>query len=183
MTTTIDRPNAIEEPAPTGPEPWFARLARFSAGHRRWVMAIWLVTTLAAAPLALTLTGALSGAGWDAQGSTAQVVREELRRDFPELGAEAAVVVYRQTTPLAQDPAGLQRVVADLQGTAGTAAVIDPLGLPPEAGLLSPDGITALIPVQLAGTEDADLPESAGQLIETVERAVVARGRRGERDR
>ena len=50
-------------------EPWFARLARFSGTHRRAVMVVWLVATLVAAPLALTLTGALSGAGWEAQGS------------------------------------------------------------------------------------------------------------------
>ena len=69
-------------------------------------MLVWLVATLAAAPLALTLTGALSGAGWEAQGSTSVKVRDELRRDFPQLGAEAAVVVYRQDDPIAEDPAG-----------------------------------------------------------------------------
>ena len=81
-------------------EPWFARLARFSATHRRAVMIVWLIATIAAAPLAVTLTGALSGAGWEAQGSTSMKVRDELRRDFPQLGAEAAVVVYRQTDPI-----------------------------------------------------------------------------------
>jgi uncharacterized membrane protein YdfJ with MMPL/SSD domain len=67
------------------------------ARHRRVVIVLWLVVAFAAAPLALTLTGALSGAGWEAQGSTAQKVRDELRKDFPALGAENPVVVYRQT--------------------------------------------------------------------------------------
>ena len=57
-----------------------------------------MLVAFAAAPLALTLTGALSGAGWEAQGSTAQRVRDEIRRDFPHLGAEAPVVVYHQQT-------------------------------------------------------------------------------------
>jgi RND superfamily putative drug exporter len=47
--------------------------------------------------------------------------------------------------------------------------VVDPLALPPEAGLVSPDGQTILIPVDLMAEEDADLPESAGQLIGFVE--------------
>ena len=59
----------------------------WSARHRRAVIATWILAVLVAAPLALTLNGALSGAGWEAQGSTAQQVRDELRRDFPALGA------------------------------------------------------------------------------------------------
>ncbi len=131
-------------------------------------MILWLVAVLAAAPLAVTLNGALSGAGWDAQGSTAQQVRDELRRDFPQLGAEAAVVVYRQPTPIAEDPAGLQKLVADLQGAPGSTGVVDPLSRPPEAGLIAADGTTALIPVQLAAANDAELPKSAAALSETV---------------
>ena len=76
---------------------------------------MWLLVAFAAAPLALTLTGALSGAGWEAQGSTAQHVRDEIRRDFPQLGAEDPVVVYHQATPIAADPAAL---TAARRGTA-----------------------------------------------------------------
>ena len=72
-----------EPSAPPDPKALFSRLAAFSARHRRGVIVVWLVVAFAAAPLALTLTGALSGAGWEAQGSTAQQVRDELRRDFP----------------------------------------------------------------------------------------------------
>jgi RND superfamily putative drug exporter len=132
------------------------------------VLALWAIVVLASAPLAVTLTGALSGAGWEAQGSTAQQVRDELRRDFPQLGAEAAIVAYRQDTPIAEDPAGLTALVAGLQGSAGTTTVIDPLAAPAEAGLLSPDGHAALVPVGLESTTDADLPESAGIVMDTV---------------
>ena len=180
-TSTDDQAQAgTGKGSPTGGVPWFARLARFSATRRRWVMVVWLVATLAAAPLAITLTGALSGAGWDAQGSPAQQVREELRRDFPQLGAEAAVVVYRQATPISQDPAGLQQVVADLQGAPGSTAVVDPLSRPAEAGLISRDGTTALIPVQLAATQDADLPKSAAQLSGAVSNLSLPDGARAE---
>ena len=133
------------------------------------MLLVWALVILVAAPLAVTLTSALSGAGWEAQGSTAQEVRDELRRDFPQLGAEAAIVAYRQDTPIADDPTGLQNLVAGLQGSPGTTAVIDPLAQPAEAGLLSPDGLAALVPVNLSARTDADLPESAGELMATVE--------------
>jgi hypothetical protein len=42
-----------------------AIIARFSVRRRRLVMLLWLVVVLAAAPLALSLTSALSGAGWE----------------------------------------------------------------------------------------------------------------------
>lgn len=158
------------------PEPWFSRLARFSAVHRRAVMIVWLIATLAAAPLALTLTGALSGAGWEAQGSTSMQVRDEIRRDFPQLGAEAAVVVFHQNDPIAADPATLQSVVADLRGAPGSRSVVDPLAQPAAAGLISPDGRTAMIPVGLAATTDAQLPESAGELIDHVDGLSVPDG-------
>src|SRR5688572_8143558 len=93
-------------PTPTAPPTRAGLLARVgrAAGRRpRRVLLLWALVVLLAAPLAVTLTGALSGAGWEAQGSTAQEVRDELRRDFPALGAEAAVVAYRQPRPIAED--------------------------------------------------------------------------------
>ncbi|MBK9179371.1 MAG: MMPL family transporter [Acidimicrobiales bacterium] len=157
-------PPAHEPPNHPDPKAWFSRLAALMARRRRVVLLVWLVLALAAAPLALSLTGALSGAGWDAQGSTAQQVRDELRRDFPEVGAEAAIVVVTQPSPVADDPAFVEDLVAQLQRAPGAAQVVDPLSLPPEAGLVSPDGRTVLVPVALDGEEDADLPEAAGEL-------------------
>ena len=99
MSVTHDIAAAEHVPSePPDPKALFSRLAAFSARHRRGVIAVWMLVAFAAAPLALTLTGALSGAGWEAQGSTAQRVRDEIRRDFPHLGAEAPVVVYHQQT-------------------------------------------------------------------------------------
>ncbi len=116
MSTTIEPTLPVEHEPSHDPDEraLFSRLAASMARHRRAVILVWLVVTLAAAPLALTLTKALSGAGWDAKGSTAEAVRMELRNDFPALGAENPIVVYRQTTPIADDPAGLQALVADL---------------------------------------------------------------------
>ena len=168
MTLLDRRTNPATSDAQTG-DGLLARIGRTSGRHPRRVLVVWALVIFVAAPLAVTLTSALSGAGWEAQGSTAEAVRDELRRDFPQLGAEAAIVAYRQDTPIADDPTGLQDLVAGLQGSPGTTAVIDPLVQPADAGLLSPDGRAALVPVQLAARTDADLPESAGELMATVD--------------
>ena len=150
--------------APPDERALFSRLAASMARHRRVVILVWAVLVLAAAPLAITLNGALSGAGWDAGGSTAQTVRTELREQFPSLGAENPVVVYHQSTPITADPAGLTTLVAALADGPRVLSVADPLSLPPEAGLISADGMTALIPVEQRVGEDADRPEAAGEL-------------------
>ncbi len=163
-----DTPNSHGGASPT----LFGRLALFSVRRRRAVMLVWLVLTVAAAPLAIGVSGALSGAGWEAQGSIAQQVRDELRADFPMVGAEAAIVVVQQSEPFSSDAAAVGAVVGELgDSTHGEviSGFVDPSSVPAEAGLVSPDGRTILIPVSLAYSEDADLPEAAGDLIHIVE--------------
>jgi len=177
MSVTHDIPRTGHEPSePPDPKALFSRLAAFSARHRRGVIAVWMLVAFAAAPLALTLTGALSGAGWEAQGSTAQRVRDEIRRDFPHLGAEAPVVVYHQQTPIAADPAPLNRLVTQLRHAPHARAVPNPLALPASAGLISRDGHTALIPVDQVVKNDAARPTAAGELGTYVGKLTLASG-------
>jgi RND superfamily putative drug exporter len=170
----LDPPRAAGTPSPGAPprsarrDGVLARLGRASARRPKRTLLVWALVVLAAGPLALTLTGALSGAGWEAQGSTAQEVRDELRRDFPALGAEAAVVVYHQARPIADDPAGLGVLLDALKASPFARTVIDPLGQPADAGLISRDGRSVLVPVGLLAADDAELPESAGALMATV---------------
>ena len=177
MSVTHDIAAAEHVPSePPDPKALFSRLAAFSARHRRGVIAVWMLVAFAAAPLALTLTGALSGAGWEAQGSTAQRVRDEIRRDFPHLGAEAPVVVYHQATAIAADPAPLNRLVTQLQHAPHARAVPNPLALPASAGLISRDGHTALIPVDQVVKNDAGRPVAAGELGSYVGKLTLASG-------
>ena len=157
----------------------FGRLARFSVRRRRPIMLAWLILTVAAAPLAIGVSGALSGAGWEAQGSIAQTVRDELRTDFPMVGAESAIVVVHQKTPFADDPSAVAAVVAALTPEVGgevVAGMVDPATMPREAGLVSQDGMTVMIPVNLAGNQDADLPQSAEELIGIVSDIELSQG-------
>jgi len=158
----------------------FERLGCRVCLRRRLVIAAWVVLAAVAAPLALSLSGSLSGAGWEAQGSTATKVRDELRRDFPNLGAEAAIVVYRQRGPLRADDRGLVQLVAALRGAPGAANVADPTKLPAEAGLYSPDGRTALVPVDLRAATDAQRPESAARLMDYVKTLQMPSGATAE---
>jgi RND superfamily putative drug exporter len=166
VSTTIEPTLPVEHEPSHDPDEraLFSRLAASMARHRRAVILVWLVVTIAAAPLAITLTKALSGAGWDAKGSTAEQVRLELRKDFPALGAENPIVVYRQTTPIADNPTGLNNLVADLAKGPKVLSVVDPLTMPPEAGMISRDGLTALVPVEQKVGADAERPVAAGEL-------------------
>ena len=164
MDPTTDRPGLL------------GRIGRSCARHPRRIIASWAIVVVASAPLAVTLGSSLSGAGWDAQGSIAAHVRDELREDFPQLGAEAAIVAYRQPTPIADDPGGLATLVAALHGSPGTETVIDPLEQPAAAGLISADGRAALVPVALSAASDAELPKSAGAVMSTVEAVVLPEG-------
>ena len=146
----------------------FASIARTSVRYKKTVMLVWLAIVLGAAPLAVSLTSALSGAGWDAQGSEAQAVRKELRTQFPQLGAEAAMIVVTQDKPVSEAPGDVQSLAAGAAKAPGSAGAMNPLQLPKESGLVSPDGRTAIIPVMLEGKADADLPESAGKLMDWV---------------
>lgn len=142
----------------------FSRLAASMARHRKLVIFVWLAITIAAAPLAISLTGALSGAGWDAKGSTAETVRHELRADFPALGAENPVVVFHQDTPIMDNPAEIQALMDKLSAGPEVVSFADPLKMPAEAGMISRDGKTALIPVEQKIEEEAQRPEFAGEL-------------------
>lgn len=152
-------------------EALFSRLGRFSVRRRRAMMLVWLAVTLAAAPLAISVSSALSGAGWDAQGSVAQAVRHDLRANFPTVAAESAIVVVTQPESFEVDQSVVATVVDALQPEVGgghLAGLADPRTLPMGAGLVSPEGTTVMIPVSLAFNEDADLPVSAEFLMEKV---------------
>ena len=58
-------------------------------------------------------------------------------------------MVVQQDTPITADPAAVNTIVQGLTGAEGVEAVADPLTMPADAGLISQDGLTALVPVEL----------------------------------
>jgi RND superfamily putative drug exporter len=158
------------------PEGPLASIARFSVAHKKLVMLVWLAVVVAAAPLAIGLSSALSGAGWDAQGSDAEKVRQELRKDFPQVGAEAAMIVVQQPTPVTESPETVTMLAQGAMTAPGSTGAMNPLELPMESGLISQDQKTAIIPVMLAFEKDADLPESAGELMHWIDEQDLPEG-------
>jgi len=143
---------------------------------KKTVMLLWAILTIAAAPLAISLTSALSGAGWDAQGSEAQMVRNELRTQFPQVGAEAAMIVVQLDESVQTNSRSVQTLAQGASTAPGSAGAMNPLEMPKESGLISMDGKTVIIPVMLEGTEDADLPISAGHLMEWLDEQELPEG-------
>ena len=163
----------MEIPQPSGP---LASIAKFSVAKKKSVMLFWLILVFAAAPLAASLTSVLSGAGWDAQGSEAQKVRNELRADFPQVGAEAAMIVVQQDVSVMDSPDTVATLAAGAVTAPGSVGAMNPLELPMESGLISPDGKTIIIPVMLDATEDADLPISAGKVMKWLDGQTLPEG-------
>ena len=153
-----------------------AAIAKISVARKKTVMLIWLIVVFAAAPLAVSLNSALSGAGWEAQGSEAQIVRDELRKNFPQLGAEAAMIVVRQDVSVQENSTDVEMLAKGAQTAHGSAGAMNPLEMPAESGLISQDGKTIIIPVMLSAKTDADLPLAAGKVMEFVDEQTLSAG-------
>jgi len=120
------------------------RLGRLSATHRGWVFLIWAIVAVGLGALAPRVETALSGAGWQAEGSESVAVREQVDRAFGGVGAYALQVVVHSERASAGEPAfeaTLARVEGVLAADPAVARVI-----PPQPGTgLAADGRTAIV--------------------------------------
>jgi len=87
---------------PTGP---FARLGRWSAKHRRWVIGVWIVLFLVMAPLAGKLGGRLSQGGFEISGSTSNAANGVIAKKFTNQFPANMTVVVSSKTLAPSDPA------------------------------------------------------------------------------
>ena len=130
MTVTHRPGSAVHEPsAPPDPKALFSRLAAFSARHRRGVIVVVAARRVrrraARADARRARCRARAGRRRD---RPRRQVRDEIRRDFPQLGAEDPVVVYHQATTIASDPAPLTAARRPAAAVAASArAVANPL--------------------------------------------------------
>ena len=142
-----DRARACRSRRATGCSPASAGL---SARRPRRVLAVWALVVLAAAPLALTLTAPSRARGGKRRARPPRRCATSCAATSPQLGAEAAIVVYRQDAPIAEDPAGLAgagrraRRAARARRRSSTRCRSRP-----RPGLIAPDGRAALVPVAL----------------------------------
>ncbi len=120
------------------------RLGRFAATHRRAVFITWGVIALGLGVLAPRVETALSGAGWQANGSESVKVREQLSTDFGGAGAYALQVAVHSQELTVADPAFRRTVVRVERVLAGDSAVGSVVAPRPGASI-SRDGHTAIV--------------------------------------
>ncbi|MFJ9948491.1 MMPL family transporter [Kitasatospora sp. NPDC091207] len=150
----MNRPAALTDspPAPPDSQParpgLLGRLGVWSVRHFKAVLAGWLVIVAGLGAFAPQATTALSGAGWQANGSDSVQVRHLAQQHFAGNASSALQIVVSADRPVS-DPA-VQRVL----GAAGALAAADPrvsAVVPPQPGAtLSEDGRTAIL---LAGAK------------------------------
>ena len=120
------------------------RLGRFAATHCRAVFVAWAVIAVGLGALAPRVEKALSGAGWQANGSESVKVREQTERDFGGAGAYALQVAVHSESLAAGDPAFSQTVGRVERVLAADPAVRAVLAPRPGSSIFA-DGHTAIV--------------------------------------
>ena len=147
-----------EPPSVVGP---IGRLGRWTADHVRLVALTWAVIAVGLGVFAPRVESALSGAGWQANGSESVQARSLVQRNFAGLSSSALTVVLHSRTLTADDPAfrqAVSRVERVLRADARVASV-----QPPRRGSsISADGHTALVIVGAKRDPTAMVAAGAG---------------------
>jgi putative drug exporter of the RND superfamily len=164
--TTLSRPQG-EQPPPSDTysagarDGLLGRLGRWSFAHFRTVSVVWLMVVVSLGVFAPHVTSALSGAGWQANGSASVKVRELARKHFDGDSSSALQVVVTSQRPIA-DPA-VQQVIGKVARVLKADPRISDVVPPQPGATISRDGHTAVVlGGAKAGTED--MVRAAGDL-------------------
>jgi putative drug exporter of the RND superfamily len=131
----------VEHPEAVGP---IGRLGGWAAGHVRLVSIVWAIAALALAVFAPQVETALSGAGWQADGSQSVQARALIQRSFGGLSSSAPIVVVHSSTLTTSSPA-FRATVAKAEAILRSDSRISTVA-PPRPGVsISRDGHTALV--------------------------------------
>jgi RND superfamily putative drug exporter len=118
--------------------------------RNRWkVVAAWFLLAGAMALFAPKVDHALSGAGWQAQGSESLEAREVITEQFGGLSSQSAVVVVSSETLTADAPA-FQAAVAEAKALIAASEAFDG----PVVEQSGPDAQTVMIQAGTSGTPD-----------------------------
>ena len=120
------------------------RLGRFAAGHTRGVFLTWVVIALGLGFLAPRVETALSGAGWQANGSESVKVREQLDSSFGGSGAYAIQVAVHSNELTTADPA-FKRTVAKVESLLASDSAVRSVVPPQQGASISRDGHTVIV--------------------------------------
>ncbi len=132
---------SIEHQTHVGP---IGRLGRYTATHFRRVLVGWVLLAVVLGFFAPRVESALSGAGWEANGSQSVQARKLVERDFAGLGSYGLMTVVYSPTETVGSPAFrsvISRVEATLRANSAVRTVVAPAPGPS----ISRDGHTAIV--------------------------------------
>jgi RND superfamily putative drug exporter len=130
------------------------RLGRLAAENRRRVFVAWALIAVGLGILAPRVETALSGAGWQANGSESVEARERIDRNFAGAGSYALRVAVHSPELVATAPEFRQAVASAQRVLRGDPAV-GRISAPQPGVSISPDGHTAVIRAGAAADPDA----------------------------
>ena len=145
------------------------RLGGFAADHARAIAVAWAIAALVLAAFAPKVETALSGAGWQADGSESVQARTLIERSFAGRSSSALTVVVHSSSATTSAPAfreALLRVERVLAGDARVASVQRPR----PGATISADGHTAVVTAGAKGDPTA-MVAAADALKPQLERA------------
>ncbi|MEU1289937.1 MMPL family transporter [Kitasatospora sp. NPDC005856] len=150
-------PTGAARPGPLG------RLGVWSTRHFKAVLVGWLIVVIGLGAFAPKVTTALSGAGWQADGSQSVQVRELAERHFAGNASSAIQIVVAADHPVT-DPA-VQQVITQAGDLAAADPRISTVIAPQPGATISPDSRTAVL---LAGAKASpdDMVRAADDLKE-----------------
>ena len=134
-------PAPQQHPEAVGP---LGRLGGWAADHVRQVSLAWVVVAVVLAVFAPKVETALSGAGWQANGSESVQARTLIEQSFGGLSSSAPLVVVHSSTLTTNAPqfrAVIRRVEATLRSDRRISTVVAPR----VGSSISADGHTALV--------------------------------------
>src|SRR5215208_1892779 len=130
------------------------RLGRLAAEHHGRVFIAWAVIAVGLGILAPRVETALSGAGWQADGSQSVQARQEIDRNFAGAGGYALQVAVH-SRDLAATTSKFRQTVARSERVLRRDPAVGRFS-PPQPGIsISPDGHTAVIRAGAAADPNA----------------------------
>ncbi len=151
----------LNEMSALGP---IGRLGRLAAEHRGRVFIAWALIAVGLGILAPRVETALSGAGWQANGSESVQARKQIDRNFAGSGSYSLQVVV-DSRDLRATALEFRQTVARSERVLRRDPAVGPVS-PPQPGLsISPGGHTAVI--RAAAAADANAMVDAADRLET----------------
>ena len=143
MTVAVT-PLRSAAPAPPGAVGPLGRLGRWTADHVRHVALAWVVVAVGLGVFAPKVETALSGAGWQANGSESVQARDLIQANFAGLSSSALMVVVHSQQLTAGDPR-FRQTIGSVERVLRTNARVGAVVGPRAGSSISADGHTVVV--------------------------------------